>query len=46
MTHKQQLEEIYEYLVGEGGTARYTHEELIEYIQQLTEPNYNPAMYN
>ena len=28
----QELEEIYEALVGANGMERYTHEELIEYI--------------
>ena len=31
----QQLEEIYEALVGADGMERYTHAELIEYIHQL-----------
>jgi len=32
---KQQLEEIYEALVGADGMERYDHAELIEYIHQL-----------
>ena len=31
----QELEEIYEALVGANGMERYTHAELIEYIHQL-----------
>ena len=31
----QDLEEIYEALVGADGMERYTHAELIEYIRQL-----------
>ena len=31
----QDLEEIYEALVGADGMDRYTHAELIEYIHQL-----------
>ena len=30
----QELEEIYEALVGDNGRERYTHEELIEYIYE------------
>ena len=38
MTPEQhQLEEIYEALVGDNGMKRYTHEELIEYIEELLE---------
>lgn len=35
MTTEEQLEEIYETLVGDDGQERYTHEELIDYINQL-----------
>ena len=30
----QELEEIYEALVGDNGMERYTHEELLEYIYE------------
>ena len=35
ITDKEQLIEIYEQLVGDDGINRYTHKEIIKYINQL-----------
>ena len=35
LTDKEQLIEIYEQLVGDDGINRYTHKEIIKYINQL-----------
>ena len=35
ITDKEQLIEIYEQLVGDDGISRYTHKEIIDYINQL-----------
>ena len=35
ITDKEQLIEIYEQLVGDDGINRYTHKEIIDYINQL-----------
>jgi hypothetical protein len=31
----EQLDEIYELIVGDDGRSRYTHEELKEYLEQI-----------
>ena len=48
MTEREQLEEIYEVLVGDDGMKRYTHEELVEYCNDMkdTEQRYNDSICN